>query len=179
MIALAVGTVFGSNGALLSCLVAYATDRGFSLAEGTAIVSLISAVAMLGKLVVGALSDKVDPRWLFIAVIILNGILLSTLIAMPSYAVLLTVSVLAGAALGGATPLWAVIVARCFGLAQMGRVMGLMSASMLPFTLAALHVVGTVYDATGSYVPAFNIFLVVLAIAGMLILPVRGLSRSS
>lgn len=179
LIALAVGTVFGSNGALLSCLVAYATDRGFSLAEGTAIVSLISAVAMLGKLVVGALSDKVDPRWLFIAVIILNGILLSTLIAMPSYAVLLTVSVLAGAALGGATPLWAVIVARCFGLAQMGRVMGLMSASMLPFTLAALHVVGTVYDATGSYVPAFNIFLVVLAIAGMLILPVRGLSRSS
>lgn len=179
LIALAVGAVFGSNGALLSCLVAYATDRGFSLAEGTAIVSSISAVAMLGKIVVGSLSDKVDARWLFIAVIMLNGVLLGALIAMPSYAVLLSVSVLAGAALGGATPLWAVFVARSFGLSQMGKVMGLMSASMLPFTLAALHVVGAVYDATGSYVLAFKIFLAVLTIAGLLILPVRGLRRSS
>ncbi len=179
LIVLAVGTVFGSNGALLSCLVAYATDRGFTLAEGTAIVSTISAVAMLGKLAVGALSDKVDPRWLFIIVIILNGVLLSTLVAMPSYTVLLTISALSGAALGGATPLWAVIVGRRFGLAQMGTVIGLMSSAMMPFTLAGLHLVGAVYDATGSYVPAFNIFLVALAIAGALILPVRGLGRPS
>lgn len=179
LIVLAVGTVFGSNGALLSCLVAYATDRGFSLAEGTAIVSTISAVAMLGKLAVGALSDKVDPRWLFIFVIFLNGVLLSTLVAMPSYTVLLTISALVGAALGGATPLWAVIVGRRFGLAQMGKVIGLMSSAMMPFTLIGLHLVGAVYDATGSYVPAFNIFLVALAVAGALILPVRGLGRPS
>ena len=179
LITLAIGAVFGANGALLSCLVAYATDRGFSIAEGTGLVSMISAVAMLGKLAVGALSDKVDPRWLFIIVILLNGVLFSTLVAMPTYAVLLTVSTLVGAALGGATPLWAVIVGRRFGLGQMGRVMGLMSAAMMPMNLAALHLVGAVYDVTGSYVLAFDIFLVVLAIAGALILPVRGLGRSS
>lgn len=179
LIVLAIGAVFGSNGALLSCLVAYATDRGFSLAEGTALVSMISAVAMLGKLAVGALSDKVDPRWLFIVVILLNGVLFSTLVAMPSYAVLLTIATLVGAALGGATPLWAVIVGRRFGLAQMGRVMGLMSAAMMPMNLAAIHLVGAVYDATGSYVTAFEIFLVVLTIAAALILPVRGLGRPS
>lgn len=179
LIVLAIGAVFGSNGALLSCLVAYATDRGFSLAEGTALVSMISAVAMLGKLAVGALSDKVDPRWLFIIVILLNGVLFSTLVAMPSYAVLLTIATLVGAALGGATPLWAVIVGRRFGLAQMGRVMGLMSAAMMPMNLAAIHLVGAVYDATGSYVTAFEIFLVVLTIAAALILPVRGLGRPS
>ena len=175
LVVLAIGIVFGGNGALLSSLVAYATDRSFSLAQGTALVSLISGVAMLGKLAVGALSDRTDARWLLIGVLALNAMLFGALIAMPGYPLLLAVAVVTGAAVGGATPLWTVIVARRFGLMRMGRVMGLMSAAMLPMNLGALHIVGSVYDATGSYVPAFQLFLAAFVLAGLLILPVRGM----
>lgn len=177
LIAGAVGIIMGTNGALLSCLVAYATDRGFSVAEGAALISVISGGAVVGKLVLGALSDRMDPRRLFVVVVALNVVLLGTLLAGPSYSVLFVVALLAGPAVGGAVPLWTVIVGRRFGLARMGRAMGMTSASMLPLNLGMLHLVGALYDASGSYRSAFQLFLAAVVLAGVLILPVRGVSR--
>ena len=179
LIAGAVGLVMGTNGALLSCLVAYATDRGFTLAQGAALISAVSGGAVMGKLVLGALSDRTDPRLLYLVVIALNVVLLGTLLAQPTYPVLLTVALLAGSAVGGAIPLWTVIVGRRFGLAQMGRAMGVMSVTMMPLNLGALHLVGALYDASGSYQSSFRIFLPAVILAGLLILPVRGVGRRS
>lgn len=173
LIALAIGVVMASNGALLSCLIAYATDRGFSLAEGTALMSIVSGAAVVGKLGLGALSDRIDPRWLFLAVVALNVVLLTVLIAMPPYAILLAVVVFSGPAVGGVMPLWGMIVGRRFGVQALGRAMGFMSAAMLPLNLLALHVVGATFDATGSYTRAFELFLMVLLIAAAAILPIR------
>lgn len=173
----AVGILMGTNGALLSCLVAYATDRGFSVAEGAALISVISGGAVMGKLLLGALSDRVDPRWLFLVVVALNVLLLGTLLAGPSYSLLFLTALLSGPAVGGAVPLWTVIVGRRFGLARMGRAMGLTSAAMLPLTLGSLHLVGALYDASGSYQSAFQLFLAMVVMAGILVLPIRGVSR--
>lgn len=133
----------------------------------------------MGKLVLGALSDRTDPRLLFIVVVTLNLVLLGTLLAQPPYPVLFTAALLAGSGIGGVIPLWTVIVGRRFGLAQMGRAMGLTSAAMLPLNLGALHLVGALYDASGSYQSAFRMFLPAVILAGLLILPVRGLGRLS
>ena len=70
------------------------------------------------------------------------------------------------------------IVGRRFGLAQMGRAMGLMSTAMLPFNLGALQLVGALYDASGSYQSAFQTFLPAVILAGLLILPVQGVGQS-
>lgn len=177
LIAGAVGLIIGSNGALLSCLVAYATDRGFSLAQGTALVSLVSGGAVVGKLALGALSDRNDARWLYLVVVGLNVLLLGTLLAQPAYPVLFAIALLSGAAVGGAMPLWTVMVGRRFGLAHMGRAMGLMSTAMLPFNLGGLHLVGATYDASGSYATAFQLFLGAVLLAGLLVLPVKGIGR--
>lgn len=177
LIAGAVGLVMGSNGALLSCLVAYATDRGMSLAQGTSLVSLVSGGAVIGKLVLGMLSDRHDARWLYLAVVGLNVLLLGTLLAQPAYPVLTVIALLAGSAVGGAVPLWTVMVGRRFGLARMGRAMGLMSTAMLPLNLGALHLVGALYDASGSYATAFQLFLGAVLVAGLLILPVKDIGR--
>lgn len=173
----ALGTLMGTNGALLSCLVAYATDRGFSVAEGAALISVISGGAVVGKLLLGALSDRADPRWLFLVVVALNIVLLGTLWAGPSYSVLFVIALLAGPAVGGAVPLWTVIVGRRFGLPRMGHAMGMTTAAMLPLNLGTLHLVGAIYDASGSYQSAFQLFLVAVVFAGILILPIRGVSR--
>ncbi|OCC23638.1 hypothetical protein MB02_10745 [Croceicoccus estronivorus] len=173
LIAFAIGAVMATNGALLSCLIAYATDRGFSLAQGTALVSAISGTAVAGKLGLGALADRIDPRWLFLAVVALNICLFAALIAMPAYPFLLAAVIFSGPAVGGVMPLWAMIVGRRFGVLALGGAMGLMSAVMLPLNLLGLHIVGSAFDATGSYTPAFEQFLLVLAFAAAAILPVR------
>jgi hypothetical protein len=69
------------------------------------------------------------------------------------------------------------MVGRRFGLAHMGRAMGLMSTAMLPFNLGGLHLVGATYDASGSYATAFQLFLGAVLLAGLLVLPVKGIGR--
>lgn len=173
LIAFAVGSVMAVNGALLSCLIAYATDRGLSLAQGTVLMSAISGAALIGKLVLGALSDRIDSRWLFLVVVVLNLCLFSVLIVMPPYPFLLAAVICLGPAVGGTIPLWAMIVGRRFGTLALGRAMGLMSSVMLPLNLLGLHVVGSAFDSSGSYIPAFELFLIVLALSAASILPVR------
>lgn len=177
LIAFAVGSIMAINGALLSCLIAYATDRGFTAYQGAALMSVISGTAVLGKLGIGALSDKIDPRWLFLAVIGLNACLLAMLIANPAYPTLFTVAALTGPAVGGVLPLWGMLVGGRFGVPSMGRAMGLMSTAFLPLNLLGLHIVGTAFDKTGSYLPAFEIYLMVLVFVAIAILPVRASFR--
>ncbi len=177
LIALALGVVMAANSAFLSCIVAHGTDKGLSLAEATAIISTLSGSAVAGKLVIGALTDRIDPRWLFIFVTMVNAFLLTVVIAWPSYPYLLSAAALSGPALGGVVPLWTVIVGRRFGLARMGGAMGVMSSAIMPLNLFALYLVGSLFDATGSYVAAFELFAICLAIAVAAILPVRGLAR--
>jgi hypothetical protein len=50
---------------------------------------------------------------------------------------------------------------------------------MMPLNLGALHLVGALYDASGSYQSSFRIFLPAVILAGLLILPVRGVGRRS
>ncbi len=173
LISFAVGALMAINGALLACLIAYGTDRGFTLSQATILVSTVSGAALVGKLGIGALSDRIDPRWLYLVVVALNAGLLTVLIAGPSYPTLLAAAVLAGPAVGGITPLWAVITGRRFGVASLGLAMGLTSPLTMPLNLLGLHLVGAVFDASDSYVPAFQVFLVVLAMAAIAILPIQ------
>ena len=59
----------------------------------------------------------------------------------------------------------------------MGHAMGMTTAAMLPLNLGTLHLVGALYDASGSYQSAFQLFLVAVVFAGILILPIKGVSR--
>lgn len=172
-IAMAIGLMMAVDQALLASLIAYGTDRGFSLQSSTLVVSVISGCAMVGKLAIGSLSDRVDPRWLFLLVAFLNAIFLAVLTLQPSYPLLLAAAVVVGIGFGGTMPLWATLIANRFGVAAFGTIMGLMIPLQMPMNIIGLRYVGHVYDSTGSYSSAFEVFLVMVVIAGAFILPVR------
>ncbi|WP_176594049.1 MFS transporter [Sphingobium sp. EM0848] len=173
LITLSVGLLFGIDQALLASLVAYGTDRGFSVPAAAMLVSAISGSAILGKLAIGALADRVDLRWLLIALAVLTEIFLTVLLAQPGYGVLMAASLIVGAAVGGSAPLWAAFVAIRFGVASYGSVMGLMALIQIPLTLSALRFIGHAYDSTHSYSSAFLIFGLAAMLAALAILPVR------
>ncbi|MCP5320663.1 MAG: MFS transporter [Pseudomonadales bacterium] len=173
LLAICIGLVLAVNQALLASLVAYGTDRGFSLQAASLVVSVVSGSAIIGKLVIGELSDHVDMRRLIVAVIMLAEVYLACLVSSPDYTVLLTVSLLAGAAIGGVTPLWAALISARFGPASVGTVMGLMIPVQISLTLLCLYYSGHSYDVSGNYRQAFAVFAGVLIIAGLAILPVK------
>ena len=173
LIAVSIGLLLAVDQALLASLVAYGTDRGFSGQAAALLVSAISVSAIIGKLATGALADRMDLRWLLIAIAVLTEIFLAVLLVQPSYALLIGASLIVGAAVGGSFPLWTSIIAARFGVASFGAVMGLMALIQLPLTLFALRYIGQVYDSTDSYAPAFMAFAGVVVIAALAILPVR------
>ncbi|MEZ5533565.1 MAG: MFS transporter [Steroidobacteraceae bacterium] len=173
LLALCVGLIFGVNQALLASLVAFGTDQGFSLQAASLVVSVVSGSAIVGKLIIGELTDHIDMRWLLLAVVVLGEIYLACLIVTPPYAILLLVSLLAGAAIGGVMPLWAAFISRRFGPASFGTVMGLMIPVQISLTLLCLYVSGHSYDASGSYQAAFIAFTAALVVAALAILPIR------
>lgn len=173
LIVLSIGLMMAVDQALLASLISYGTDRGFSLQSATLIVSVISGFAIAGKLAIGSLSDRVDPRWLFLVVAFLNAAFLAVLMLHPSYPMLLGAAVVVGFGFGGTMPLWAALIANRFGIAAFGSIMGVMVPLQMPMNIIGLRYVGHVYDSSGSYIPAFGVFLAVAVIAGIVILPVR------
>lgn len=173
LLALCIGLILGVSQALLASLVAYGTDRGFSLQAASLVVSAVSGSAIVGKLVIGELSDHIDMRWLLLVVVILGEVYLACLIVTPGYTVLLVVSLLAGAAIGGVTPLWAAFISKRFGPMSFGTVMGLMIPVQISLVLVCLYYSGRVYDVSGSYETAFIVFMGALLIAALAILPVK------
>lgn len=173
LIAVSIGLLFGVDQALLASLVAYGTDRGFSVQAAAMLVSAISGSAIVGKLAIGALADRVDLRWLLIGLVVMTEIYLAVLLAQPGYFLLMGASLIVGAAVGGSAPLWASFVALRFGVASYGAVMGLMALIQIPLTLVALRYIGHVYDSTHSYGPAFLAFAIVAVVPALVILPVR------
>lgn len=172
-ITLAVGLAMAVDQALLVSLIPYGTDQGFSLQSATLVVSVISGMAIAGKVAIGALADRVDPRWLFIGILVLTAGFFLLLTLSPSYPVLIGSAVVVGVGFGGTMPLWATFIANRFGTASFGSIMGLMVPLQIPLNIAALRYVGQSYDDVGTYSNAFLVFLVILLLAALIILPVR------
>jgi len=65
------------------------------------------------------------------------------------------------------------MVPAIFGVENFGRAMGWMSPVISLVVTPSFVVIGLIRDSTGSYLPAFQAFLVVLAIAVLLLLPLQ------
>lgn len=172
-IGLAVALVFAISQSLLASLIPYATDRGLSLAQGTALVSTLSITSIFGKLVLGGLGDRCDKRLLLVFIVALLIVGLLALRAQPGFAMLVTVCALTGFVLGGELPVWAALVGDCFDRRQYGAVMGAMTLINGLFSMAAVRLVGEAYDAFGGYGEAFAGCAAAAAAASLLIAGIR------
>ena len=84
------------------------------------------------------------------------------------YAALVTCAGLAGVGLGFALPTVGALVAGHFGAPSFGAVMGWTYVLVLLFAIIAVLFAGSVFDRTGSYIPAFQSFAGLLG--GLLLL---------
>jgi MFS family permease len=179
LIALSVGLCFAAVGSLIVNLHPYATDLGIGDRRASLLLSCLSAAAIVGKLIFGALADRFDTRlgmWIAIGLLALYiGVLLSH----PGYGVLLVASAVGGLALGGFLPVWGALIGVCYGRAAFGRVMGLMAPAMGPLNWAVYPLTGWIRDRTGSYDLAFAAFLVAITLAAGLLVFLRTPEREA
>jgi len=173
VIAMVVALNFSCMGAILTHSVPRATDLGFSASAAAWVLSVMAAAGAIGKPVFGTITDRVDKRaamWLASSIQIV-GVL--SLLRAEGYSDLLMSGAVFGFGMGGVVPLQGALVGAAFGRHAFGRVMGLMSPAMLPITMLGQPFAALVFDRTGSYDMAFEIFVGVFALSMLVLSQLR------
>ena len=170
LLTLAIGLMLFCDQAMVTAQVPYFQDIGIELSAAALIISCMTASAICGKLLVGYLADRVDLRFVFIAIALVHIALQVLYILQPSYWVLLFFATLFGVAIGGVFPAWSTLLAWLFGTENYGTVLGLMTIITKGMAIVGVRMVGEIYDATGSYIPAFYVFIGAAALSVLLAL---------
>jgi MFS family permease len=115
--------------------------------------------AAVVKIAAGIASDRLDKRKILAAATLSMLAALVVLCLFSTFGGLIAASCLAGASLGGTLPSAGALIADRFGAARFGATMGLTYVIDAIVTIAASRVSGMSFDRTGSYHPAFLIYL--------------------
>lgn len=146
----------------------YAHDLGIDTERMSYLFPVLAAAGIVGRLVLGALADKVDTRYLYwVATAIIWATLLLTLDT-PDYLTLIAIAGLIGLGAGGLLPICCVMVEQKFGARSFPRVMG-MATPFFSFSAAFGPMISAlIRDRTGDYRIAFGVYLAVLPVAAVI-----------
>lgn len=120
------------------------------------LVSATGGTAFAGRLVLARIVDRVDPRRLAAAIMLLQTGALAAIALWPGAAVLIAASLVYGYGIGQVTTLGPIVVRREFGAAAFGATYG-SAATVIQFVSAlGPAVFGVLRDAFGGYGPALG-----------------------
>lgn len=157
-IAFTISTCFFCMSAVLTHMIPFVSDMGFSNQRAAYVLSLVAATGVFGKVLFGWVTDRLESRygvWLAIVFMFIGVLVLRQA---STYPVLLAGGAVFGFGMGGIVPLWGSLIGESFGRRSFGRVMGLMGPCMLPLQTMGVPYAGFIYDRTGSYETAFITF---------------------
>jgi MFS family permease len=137
-------------------LVPFARDLGHSPLVGASVVSALGVGAVAGRLVMGAVSDRLGRKPTLAIALVLQAVTFAALgQAVRGLGVLYATSIGFGFAYGAVSTLFPAIVGDFFGRGSAGAIVGILFAMAGAMAAAGPWFAGAIHDATGSYVPAF------------------------
>ncbi|MFT5484873.1 MAG: MFS family permease [Halieaceae bacterium] len=172
-IGLTLGLLFSVYASILANITPYATGLGASAAQASTLIMVVAVMGLVGKLAFGMAADKFNLKvglWLAMALVFIAFLLMAS---EPGYPLMLAATALLGLAAGGMLPVWGAMMARVFGLISYGRAMGLMGPLITLLVMPGFAVAGRLYDATGGYQTCLYIFAAVIAVAALLLIPLK------
>jgi cyanate permease len=159
---------------LVTNLVPIARDRGIELATATLLISALSLGSLTGKLAFAVLADRLPAK-----LILMFGVcgffvgMCCFLAPHWGFGILAAGAAIVGFTNGGAVPLQVVVCASTFGVANVGRAVGLLNTVIVLAGLLAPPGFGLIYDRTGSYQAAFILYLLLAVAAFAMVLLMR------
>ena len=136
-------------------LVPFARDLGMSTLAGATAVSALGIAAAVGRLIMGAASDRIGRRPALALVIAVQGTAFLGFTAVRGLSSLYLVSVVFGFSYGAVSTLFPAIVGDFFGREQAGSLVGFLFALAGSMAAWGPLMAGAIYDATGFYTWAF------------------------
>jgi MFS family permease len=167
VLAIVMGLLFCCQSATLTHMVPRVTDSGVSLSSASLVMSVCAGCGILGKLSFGWLADYWRAKraiWFTIAAQVLGQV---AMFEDGNLLVFTAGAALFGFGMGGAVPLQGAVVGRFFGRARFGKALGTLRPAMFPIQIVGVPFAGWIFDTSGSYTPAFTIFLALYVTAAL------------
>jgi MFS family permease len=157
-IALPFSLAFSALSAILIHLIPYASDIGITGYYAAAIPSVAAGAGVLGKVMFGRMIDRMDSRYAIWASLGGQFIGVCLFLYGGGLAWLMVAAAIFGFSMGGVVPLHGAVTAEHFGRLSFGKAMGLLRPVQMPIHLLGVPLAGWIFDTTGSYDIAFQIF---------------------
>jgi sugar phosphate permease len=171
----------GAVGGTIQNLALYLSlDRKLPQVEIDTTLSIILAGSVIGRLTMGWLADRWSKKYVMFLIYTIVAISIPMLVYAPTPATLKICAFLFGIGLGGDYMIIPLMAAELYGVAILGRVMGIVltadsvSESLVPMMVASLR------DTTGSYTSGFLVLVVLAALGALAVafLPRSGAVRA-
>lgn len=147
-------------------LMAYLTDSGHTEATASYIIGIISGLTVFGKIGMGFLIDRWGLRRAVALTYIIIGAGVFLLMGAKDLAAARVFAVVYGLAIGAPLILNPALTAECLGLRNFGAVFGILTLVSTAGVAVGAVFTGVVFDKSGSYMPAFILFIILVAVAG-------------
>lgn len=158
---------------VLTHIVPHATDIGFSAVEAAAVLSVIGGANIGGRVLMGAVSDKIGRNRTTIICLLSQALALVWLIWVRELWMLYLFALIFGFAYGGVGPSMAALIGDTFGLNRIGVIMGALEVGYGLGAAIGPVIGGLVYDISNNYFLAFLIGALTLLVAVMAVALIR------
>jgi predicted MFS family arabinose efflux permease len=137
-------------------IVPFSRDHGISLEGASLTLTAYGVGSVSGRLAAGAVSDRLGTRTTVGVAYALQAIALTALLWTSSREALLAMLVLFGVGFAAADNMITKAIPDVFGVRALGAIMGVLTAGWRLGAAVGPAAAGFLYDAAGSYVPAFG-----------------------
>jgi MFS family permease len=139
----------------------------YTQAEIARVLSLVLAGSLFGRLFMGWLADRVSRKYVMLLIYTIVAAAVPLLFFASNPTMLYLFALVFGIGLGGDYMIIPLMAADLFGVARLGRVMGVvLTADGVAEALAPM-LVATIRDRTGSYAEGFLVLLVLAALGAV------------
>lgn len=154
-------------------LVPRAIDGGITSSTAATLLPVLGVVSIVGKVGGGAFGDRLGPRRVLIAALVLQALSLVWLTAASKLWMFYLFAAVSGLSYGGLAPQPIAMAARIFGPRHIGAIFGALSLGAATGALVGPTMAGYVFDSTGSYSIAFNVSAGIAIVGAILAFLVR------
>ena len=156
-------------------------DLGVDAARLPLIFSLFFWCAIVGKLLLGWLSDKLHKLWVMFSTVLslILGLVLLRLVSADNLVILYAYAVVFGMGFGGTFSMIQQVLAEYFSGASYGKILALMIAVDSIAGAAGINYLGKVRDTQGSYLPAFELLILLCTVSALLIMVLMRQQRTA
>ena len=150
-------------------------DRGYSQGDAAQVISLVLAVSIAGRLLMGWLADRMPRKHVMLIIYLLVAAAIPLLLVRTSTWSMYAFAVIFGLGLGGEYLIIPLMAGELFGIGVLGRVMGIVLTADGVAEATAPMLVGKLRDGLGSYDVGFLVLVgaALVGAAAIALLPQR------